>query len=839
MALSGTLSKNVSSGYRLQLEWSATQDIANNRSTITTKLYWMSLGSSYTINSSATKSGRSEIGGVGEDFSGGGLASLSGNQKKLLKTYVRTVSHNSNGDLTINLKGEFAPNVTLSGSYYGNQTVSGNVTLNSIPRESSITSSLNFTAPNSFPVNISRASTSYTHTVRLLVDGTAIKAETGVQTYVNMGFTVAQMTTIFQKLNGRTSCPLVLELTTYNGSTQIGSTKSYTGTAFAEDRSTNVNSPSFNIGDTVTVAAARNNSSFTHQTKISVGGVLIHTSPVFDHTYYWNPTAAEIKAAFDTVKNANSTSSKIELITLYNGVQVESSYIQNGTAYVTNSNPTFGTGYTYVDSNATTAALTGDSSVIVQRKSTVKVTIPVAAAATPKNSATMSRYIASLDGQTISKDFSSSADVTFDFSPVSAGSNLSLSITAVDSRGNQTKTTKTVTIVPYSTPSMNAAAKRNNGFESTTKVNLKGAISALTVGGVNKNALLAASYRYKENLSTVSYPSAWTSFAVNTTDLNYTAQEQSVELDQTKQYIFQFKVTDKLGDTIIEKTVNKGKPIFFVDEKKESLGIGRFPQYANSLEMAGPLRNAGKISALNPNNEAAEVYMDFLNDQARIRVGGTGAGAVNGFQIHGTGDKVLLGLDNSQGMTTGNIKMLLASQFHTSGKYALDLNNGDIRGMNAMYSNDTADGQSEGINWLKSTGQSGSTNIADYDGIWAKDGKLFFNGTDIYNLEVKESPSFKNGWSGYFGPQYIKTYQGIVVLQGMMRNGTLGTVAFTLPPSCRPTTNQLLYIPMDNGNHCRCDIDSVTGDFKVSSVSGGNIFSSAWLDLNGIAFMTV
>jgi hypothetical protein len=766
MATQGTLYKNVSSGYRLQLEWSATQDKANNKSTITAKLYWMSLGSSYTI-SSGTKSGRTEIGGVGEDFDA--TASLSGNQKKLLATYVRTVSHNSEGKLSINVKGVFSPNVTLSGTYYGTQTVSGTAVLDTIPRESSITSSKNFTAPNSFPVNISRASSSYTHTVRLLVDGTSIKSETGVETYVNMGFSVDQMTTIFNKLAQRSSCPLTLELTTYSGSTQIGSTKSYSGTVFAEDPSTNVNSPNFNIGEMVTAAIARNNSSFQHKVIFSVGGVVVHTSPVFEHTYYWTPTDAEKKAAFDTVKTAKQTTSKIEVITLYNNVKVDSSTVQNGTAYVTDSNPTFGTGYTYEDTNPTTLALTGDKLSIIQKKSTVKVTIPTTAAAQPKNSATMASYTASLDGQTITKPYSSSAAVTFDFSPVSAGTNLTLAITATDSRGNQTKTTKTVTVIPYSTPSMNATAKRNNGFEATTKVNLTGSINALTVGGVQKNAVLSASYRYKENVSTVAYPTSWTDFAITTDVLKYTAQEQLVNLDVAKQYIFQFKVTDKLGDTIIEKTVNKGEPIFMIDEKLKSIGVGRFPKFPNSLEMQGPFRNTGDIKAINPTNETAEVYLGWKNDQARIRFGGTGAGAVNGFQVHGTGDKVLFSLNNT-------------------------------------------------------------------DSLKLESGKLKLNDSDIFDYAIpRTTPSFKNSWESYFDCAYWKTKEGIVYMQGMIRNGADGTVAFTLPAGCKPTSDQLYYVHTRNGGAHRIDISASTGDVTVNTE--GSAFN-LWYDLNGIFFTT-
>jgi Siphovirus protein of unknown function (DUF859) len=753
MATQGTLYKNVSSGYRLQLEWAASQDKANNRSTIEVKLYWMSLGSSYTI-SSGTKSGRIEVGSNGADFSA--TASLNGNQKKLLSTYSRTVDHDSKGKLSIVLKGIFAANVTLSGTYYGTQTVSGTVTLDDIPRESSITSSLNFTAPNGFPISISRANSSFTHTVRLYVDGTLIKTETGIGTGITFGFTTDQMTSIFNKLAQRSSCPLQLQLDTYDGSTKIGSTKSYNGTVFAEDPSTNVNSPNFNIGDSYTASIARNNSSFKHKIKFSVGGVLIHTSPdFFDYTYVWTPTAAENTKAFDTVKTKNSTSSTIELITYYNGVQVDSSVVQNGTAYVTNSNPTFTAGFLYEDTNATTLALTGDKYSIIQKASIPKVTIPVGSKATGKNSASIVSYTASLDGETLTATYSSTADVVFTFKPVATGQNATLSITAVDSRGNTTRATKTVTVIPYSPPSMAATARRNNGFEDITKVNIGGSISALTVGGVNKNAVVSVDFRYKENLSTVGYPTTWTPFAITTNGLAYTATEQQVTLVQDKQYIFQFRVTDKIGATIVERTVNKGKPIFFVDEKLGAIGIGRFPTWSGALEMAGPLRNAGDIKALNPANELAEVYMGWKDNIARIRYGGTGSGAVNGFQIHGTGDKILLALDNSQ--------------------------NADFYGKVRVSGTEVA---------LK-----GQYEIAP------------------------TTPNFENNYSSYFNTAYYKQLDGTVHFRGLLKGSSVGLTAFTLPPSCCPLANQVFYVTTRGGGQHRCDVNT-NGTVVIHATEG-------------------
>ncbi|QIG57835.1 hypothetical protein SEA_PAULODIABOLI_101 [Microbacterium phage PauloDiaboli] len=97
-----------------------------------------------------------------------------------------------------------------------------------------------------------------------------------------------------------------------------------------------------------------------------------------------------------------------------------------------------------------------------------------------------------------------------------------------------------------------------------------------------------------------------------------------------------------------------------------------------------------------------------------------------------------------------------------------------------------------------------------------------------------------NGWQNY--SQYTGSFQyaeaqaqrlhsGIVVLSGLIGNGTItsGTVIATLPPSMRPDTDLLL--PTLNGNNYRSLTISANGDIVVR---GGWIAS--FITLDGIAF---
>jgi len=230
MALSGTIYTTVHTGYRLQIEWTATQDIANNQSTITSKLYWMSINSSYTINASASHTGYNYIGGTSYSFSAtAGLTSL---QKKQLASSTRTITHASDGTLTTTLSATFPIAVTLSGTYYDTASIGAtSITLNTIPRASSISAFSSFTIGNSIPITISRASTSFTHDLTLKVGSTTVATRTGIATDGTMTLSSDEQNIVYAAIPSSTAVTVTLYCTTKNGTTTIGSTVSKNATA--------------------------------------------------------------------------------------------------------------------------------------------------------------------------------------------------------------------------------------------------------------------------------------------------------------------------------------------------------------------------------------------------------------------------------------------------------------------------------------------------------------------------------------------------------------------------------------------------------------------------------
>ena len=220
MATSGTIQEAIRTGYRLQIAWTVdSQSEANNTSTVTAKVQLVSTGSSYTINSSASKSGSLTINGTKYTFNF--TAALSGNQTKTLFTKTVTVAHGSDGTKTCSFSTTCGIDVTLSGTFYGDVTASGSGTFNTIARAStisSVTSSVSVTGSNAVTVAISRKSSAFTHTV-VFSFGSYSNTQTSIGT--SASYTIPQ--TWLNAIPSATSGTAKVTVTTYSGSTKIGS----------------------------------------------------------------------------------------------------------------------------------------------------------------------------------------------------------------------------------------------------------------------------------------------------------------------------------------------------------------------------------------------------------------------------------------------------------------------------------------------------------------------------------------------------------------------------------------------------------------------------------------
>lgn len=253
------------------------------------------------------------------------------------------------------------------------------------------------------------------------------------------------------------------------------------------------------------------------------------------------------------------------------------------TITIVDANPTF-TNFTYLDTNSTIVNKTGNDQYLVQNLSTLRAVISSANKAVALKGATILRYTYNINGINLEQSYSTST-INKDFGVITAASNQVLAITAYDSRGNLTTVTKTVLMVPYSAPVIKATAIRLNGFEADTTINLEGTISPVLVAGVSKNTIAedAVQYRYKENDGAFG---EWQVMERQMTDtVKLSTTEEYLSLANTSIFTFEFNAVDTFGSKTVTIIVDRGKPLFMISDNLKSIGIGKMPEGADTVDV--------------------------------------------------------------------------------------------------------------------------------------------------------------------------------------------------------------------------------------------------------------
>lgn len=226
MALSGTISSSIHSGhYTLRISWSATQNIGNNTSTITAKMYLVQ-DPSWSLNIK-TRSNSCSIAGVSTSFTSPAISS-GGGSTILLGTVSRTVNHAADGTRNVAISATFNIQATIAGTWYESITASATVTLDTIARVSSFTlSASSVVLGNSLTINITRQSSSFTHRIKYSWGQQSGTIASGVTTSHTWTVPLDFARGIPHGTLG--TCYVIVE--TMSGSTVIGSqTKTFTGT---------------------------------------------------------------------------------------------------------------------------------------------------------------------------------------------------------------------------------------------------------------------------------------------------------------------------------------------------------------------------------------------------------------------------------------------------------------------------------------------------------------------------------------------------------------------------------------------------------------------------------
>jgi hypothetical protein len=220
----GTFSADSRYSIHVQAYESST-DIPNNQSNVQVNV-WVdkaSGGGYFTSNSNATAS--CSVDGVGIGISNWSPYDFSSYSSKLIASFNRTITHNSDGTKTVNIAFSANDPNNFGSASIGTQ----GLTLTTLPRASVPTlsaSTLDVNGSNSVTINTNRASSGFTHTIDYsFVSLTGQTTGLGASSGVGVSTTLTPPTSILNQIPNATSGTLVVGVTTFNGATQIGTRK--------------------------------------------------------------------------------------------------------------------------------------------------------------------------------------------------------------------------------------------------------------------------------------------------------------------------------------------------------------------------------------------------------------------------------------------------------------------------------------------------------------------------------------------------------------------------------------------------------------------------------------
>lgn len=212
MALSGTIKGTTNNEFvSCKIVWSASQSISGNYTDVTATLSFSRTNTGYTT--SGTFTGNLYINGVATAFSK--YASITYNSNTVICTATTRVYHNDDGSKSITISATGG----RSSPYLGIQSCSATVTLDTIPRASSISVGT-LTMNSSGSISVSRASSAFTHTITYKF-GSASGTICTKSSSTSVSWTPPL--TLANQVPNATSGVGTLTCDTYNGSTKIGS----------------------------------------------------------------------------------------------------------------------------------------------------------------------------------------------------------------------------------------------------------------------------------------------------------------------------------------------------------------------------------------------------------------------------------------------------------------------------------------------------------------------------------------------------------------------------------------------------------------------------------------
>lgn len=589
------------------------QNAAANTSTIALGMY---VYSKYNIDWGDWSNGGQSY--VGTATSGSNCFTFTEGQtgsgtKWLIENKQVTVTHNANGTLTLPIYWHWG--VYSTWGQYLAPSGSKNVTLTAIDRTAPTVS---FTTSNitANGVTISASSSATADIWQYSTDNgsTWTQFSTTAGTSASKAITGLSPNTTYQvkvrarkqtnQIYGTSAAVSVKTLggAIVNSATQV--------TADAATVSIKLNVTVYDASYTYTLTLKNGSTSI-----LSVGG-LSWSKGTADRTV--TLTAANRTTLLTAMASLKSFTGTFEVKTYSGSTQIGSASSKTATVTTTSANsaPTL-SGFTYADSYATTTAITGSDQVFIQGHSKLTVT---PGTATAKNQATIANYTATCNGVSVSNTTGAALTI----GPVAKSGTVAVVLTVTDSRGWTASVTQNITVIAYASPKVNSLTlRRTNDIEAEMQLVFNGTISAISVGGTQKNSLKYVLYRYKATSATswssyISILSAvtqsGTSFSYSNLELRNLASDQSWDVH--------IQIQDQLAGLSsldLYYVIPQGTPL--VALRKQKVGINT-PTPSVALDVVGDAKVSGTLTAATLSGALAPAK---LSAAVPISKGGTGA----------------------------------------------------------------------------------------------------------------------------------------------------------------------------------------------------------------------
>ena len=368
-----------------------------------------------------------------------------------------------------------------------------------------------------------------------------------------------------------------------------------------------INKPSLDCGNTITISGTSASSSFSHKVYVAWNGTTTYlgtiasgtTSPSFSYTI---PT--------DWEKNLPNSTSGIATFTLetFSGSTSVGSKSVNATIKVRSGVvPSIGT-ISISDTNSICSGI----GQIVQSQSALKFAISA--------SGSQGSSISSISTRFNSADYIGS---NFTTSTIYASGTINYTTTVTDSRGRTASKSGSVTVVPYSRPSMtNISAKRANSSYVIDEASGTYALLHFKVGFTSLSGKNVTSFYIQYR---VSGTSSWTK--INSWDNNYTLEQDykagNLFTSTTATYEVAFGVKDKFMNDYSWNIFTVTPTYTLINFGKDGRSLTLFGQDSNQKDTLTILGDIVAPMFLNKIFPIGAVYITYGNNNPGNFLGGT------------------------------------------------------------------------------------------------------------------------------------------------------------------------------------------------------------------------